>query len=333
MKTSKYNIGTKHGDSTLSEDLNWELIVVGGGPAGMTAAIYGARYGLKTLLLESKVLGGAQATSPGIENYPGYTFIVGLDLANKMKEQVKKCGAFIREITEVKVVQREDNNGDFLLETRRGVYRAPAIIFATGGGHRHLGVPGEDNLTGRGVSYCATCDGPLFRDKTVAVVGGGNTAVTEALYLAEVVAKVYLIHRRDELRAEKIVQDYVFNSSVEIIWDTIVKEIKGDDLVNELLLQNVKTGEERTLTVDGAFIALGSNPESSLARSIGVETNPRGEIIVNAKQATNVPGVFAAGDVVESMKQIAVAVGHGAIAADAAYSYIRKIQRGPIGYA
>jgi thioredoxin reductase (NADPH) len=317
----------------LTEDLNWELIVIGGGPAGMTAAIYGARYGLKTLLLESKVLGGAQATSPGIENYPGYTFIVGLDLANKMKEQVKKCGAFIREITEVKSIEREGEDGDFLLDTRRGVYRAPAIIFATGGGHKHLNVPGEDILTGRGVSYCATCDGPLFRDKTVAVVGGGNTAVTEALYLSEVVGKVYLIHRRDELRAEKIIQDYVFNSSVEILWDTIVMEIRGDDLVNELLLQNVKSGEERTLSVDGAFIALGSNPESSLAKSIGVETNDRGEILVNAKQATNVQGVFAAGDVVESMKQIAVAVGHGAIAADTAYTYIRKIQRGPIGYA
>jgi len=299
----------------------------------MTAAIYGARYGLKTLLLESKVLGGAQATSPGIENYPGYTFIVGLELANKMKEQVKKCGAFIREITEVKSVEREGEDGNFLLDTRRGVYRAKAIIFATGGGHKHLGVPGEELLTGRGVSYCATCDGPLFRDKTVAVVGGGNTAVTEALYLAEVVEKVYLIHRRDELRAEKIIQDYIFNSSVEIIWDTIVKEIKGGDLVNELVIKNVKTGEIQTLPVEGAFIALGSSPESSLAKSIGVETNKRGEILVNAKQATNIPGVFAAGDVVESMKQIAVAVGHGAISADSAYSYIRKIQRGPIGYA
>jgi thioredoxin reductase (NADPH) len=317
----------------LTEDLNWELVVIGGGPAGMTAAIYGARYGLKTLLLESKVLGGAQATSPGIENYPGYTFIVGLDLANKMKEQVKKCGAIIKEITEVKSIDREGENGDFLLETRRGTYRANAIIFATGGGHRHLNVPGEDTLTGRGVSYCATCDGPLFRDKTVAVVGGGNTAVTEALYLSEVVGKVYLVHRRDELRAEKIVQDYVFNSSVEILWDTIVTEISGDDLVNELHLKNVKTEEERNLSVDGVFIALGSNPESSLAKSIGVETNERGEILVNAKQATNIPGVFAAGDVVESMKQIAVAVGHGAISADSAYAYIRKIQRGPIGYA
>lgn len=333
MKVQKITIGPKNGDTDLTEDLDWELIVIGGGPAGMTAAIYGARYGLKTLLLESKVLGGAQATSPGIENYPGYTFIVGLELANKMKEQVKKCGAIIKEITEVKNIEKEGNDGDFLLNTRRGVYRAKAIIIATGGGHKHLGVPGEDLLTGRGVSYCATCDGPLFREKTVAVVGGGNTAVTEALYLSEVVQKVYLIHRRDELRAEKIIQDYVFNSSVEIIWDTIVKEIKGDDLVNELILENVKTGEIRSLPVEGAFIALGSSPESELAKSIGVETNKRGEIIVNAKQSTNIAGVFAAGDVVESMKQIAVAVGHGAIAADSAYSYIRKIQRGPIGYA
>jgi len=317
----------------LTEDLDWELIVIGGGPAGMTAAIYGARYGLKTLLIEGKVLGGAQATSPGIENYPGYTFIVGIELATKMKEQVKKCGAFIKEITDVRSIEREGEDGDFLLDTRRGVYRAKAIIIATGGGHKHLDVPGEEMLTGRGVSFCATCDGPLFRDKSVAVVGGGNTAVTEALYLAEVTKKVYLIHRRDELRAEKIVQDYVFKSEVEIIWDTVVKEIKGDDLVNALILENVKTGEQTTLEIEGAFIALGSKPESTLAKSIGVETNERGEILVCAKQSTNIPGVYAAGDVVESMKQIAVAVGHGAIAADSAYTFIRQLQRGPLGYA
>lgn len=299
----------------------------------MTAAIYGARYGLKTLLLESKVLGGAQATSPGIENYPGYTFIVGIDLANKMKEQVRKSGSTIREITEVKNIQREEEDGDFLLETRRGVYRAKAIIVATGGGHRRLEVPGEDEFTGRGVSFCATCDGPLFREKTVAVIGGGNTAVTEALYLAEVTGKVYLIHRRDQLRAEKALQDYLFNSDVEVIWDTVVKEMRGNDLINELLLENVKTGEQKTIKVEGTFVALGSDPESTLARSIDVKTNERREIIVDAKQATNVAGVFAAGDVVESMKQIAVAVGHGAIAADSAYSYVRRIQRGPLGYA
>ena len=317
----------------MTEDLDWELIVIGGGPAGMTAAIYGARYGLKTLLLESKVLGGAQATSPGIENYPGYTFIVGIELANKMKEQVKKSGSIIKEITDVRSIERDGEDGDFLLDTRRGAYRAKAIIMATGGGHKRLDVPGEEMLTGRGVSFCATCDGPLFRDKTVAVVGGGNTAVTEALYLSEVTKKVYLIHRRDELRAEKIIQDYVFNSDVEILWNTVVKEIKGDNLVNELVLEDVKTHELHSLQIEGVFIALGSKPESALAISIGVETNERGEILVNSKQATNVPGVFAAGDVVESMKQIAVAVGHGAIAADSAYSYIRRIQRGPIGYA
>jgi len=317
----------------LTEDLDWELVVIGGGPAGMTAAIYAARYGLKTLLLESKVLGGAQATSPGIENYPGYTFIVGIELANKMKEQVRKSGATIKEITDVRSIQREGDDGDFLLDTRRGVYRAKAIIIATGGGHKHLNVPGEDMLTGRGVSFCATCDGPLFRDKTVAVVGGGNTAVTEALYLAEITKKVYLIHRRDELRAEKVVQDYLFKSDIEVMWNSVVKEIKGNDLVNEIVLENVKTGEQTALEIDGAFIALGSDPESALAKSIGVETNERGEVIVNAKQATNIVGVFAAGDVVESMKQIAVAVGHGAIAADSAYSYIRRLQRGPIGYA
>ena len=317
----------------MTEDLDWELVVIGGGPAGMTAAIYAARYGLKTLLLESKVLGGAQATSPGIENYPGYTFIVGIELANKMKEQVRKSGATIKEITDVRSIQRESDNGDFLLDTRRGVYRAKSIIVATGGGHKHLNVPGEDMLTGRGVSFCATCDGPLFRDKTVAVVGGGNTAVTEALYLAEITKKVYLIHRRDELRAEKVVQDYLFKSDIEVLWNSVVKEIKGNDLVNEIILENVKTGEMTSLEIDGAFIALGSNPESALAKSIGVETNERGEILVNAKQATNVVGLFAAGDVVESMKQIAVAVGHGAIAADSAYSYIRQLQRGPIGYA
>ena len=169
----------------MSEDLDWELAIIGGGPAGMTAAIYGARYGLKTILLESRVLGGTQATSPGIENYPGFNFVTGLDLANRMKEQVRNSGATIKEITEVKSLSREGDDGDFVLETRRGDYRAKAVIIATGGGHKKVNVAGEEDFTGRGVSYCATCDGPLFRNKVLAVIGGGNTAVTEALYLQE----------------------------------------------------------------------------------------------------------------------------------------------------
>ncbi|MHA2003927.1 MAG: NAD(P)/FAD-dependent oxidoreductase [Candidatus Thorarchaeota archaeon] len=314
----------------MTEDLTWELVVIGGGPAGMTAAIYGSRYGLKTILIESKVLGGAQATSPGIENYPGYTFISGIELAEKMKEQVRKSGAAIKEITEVKSIEIADG-GTFHLDTRRGVYQAKAVVLATGGGHRKLNLPGEDLYTGRGVSYCATCDGPLFRNKTLAVVGGGNTAVTEALYLSELTDTLFLIHRRDRLRAEHIIQQMIFDTHVEILWDTVVKEFRGDEqLLREIELENVKTGEKKTLEVDGTFVALGSDPESKLAKPLGVDMNKRGEIYSDGEQRTNIPGLFAAGDVVQSLKQIVVAAGQGAIAADSAYKYIREVKRGPL---
>ena len=313
----------------MTEDLDWELAVIGGGPAGMTAAIYGARYGLKTLLLESKVLGGAQATSPGIENYPGFSFIMGIDLASRMKEQVKKSGAQIREITEVKSIRGPEKNGEFFLETRRGNYRARAVIVATGGGHKKLEVAGEDELTGKGISFCATCDGPLFRGKTVAVIGGGNTAVTEALYLHEVAEKVYLIHRRDSLRAEQAMQDQLFKTNTELVWNTLVKEFRGDQQLQEVVLQNVQTGRTSSLVVDGVFVALGSDPESTIVKAVGAATNKRGEIITDREQRTSIPGIFAAGDVVSSMKQIVVAAGQGAIAADSAYRYIRSEELGP----
>ncbi len=310
----------------MTDELDWELVVVGGGPAGMTAAIYAARYGLRTMLLESKVLGGAQATSPGIENYPGFTWVSGIDLADKMKEQVKKCGAQIKEITEVRSITI-DEVGIFHLDTRRGVYTAKAVVFATGGGHKKLGVPGEEYYTGRGVSYCATCDGPLFRNKKLVVVGGGNTAVTEALYLSELTDEVHLIHRRDQLRAEHILQEQILGSRVKIEWDTVVKEFKGNDFLTEVIVENAKTKEPGSIIADGAFVALGSDPESGLVTPLNVEMNERGEILVDADQRTNVPGLFAAGDVVQSMKQIVVAVGQGAIAADSAYRYIRSAGR------
>jgi len=313
----------------MTEDLDWELVVIGGGPAGMTAAIYGARYGLKTLLLESKVLGGAQATSPGIENYPGFSFIMGIDLASRMKEQVKKSGAQVRDITEVKSIRGPEKNGEFFLETRRGNYRARAVIVATGGGHKKLEVAGEDELTGKGISFCATCDGPLFRGKTVAVIGGGNTAVTEAIYLHEVAEKVYLIHRRDSLRAEQAMQDQLFKTNTELIWNTVVKEFRGDQQLKEVILQNVQTGRTSSLVVDGVFVALGSDPESTIVKAVGAATNKRGEIITDREQRTSIPGIFAAGDVVSSMKQIVVAAGQGAIAADSAYRYIRSEELGP----
>ena len=295
----------------------------------MTAALYAARYGLKTLLLESKVLGGAQATSPGIENYPGFSFIVGIDLAARMKEQVKKSGAQIKEITEVKSIRGPEKNHEFILETRRGNYRARAVIVATGGGYKKLNVPGEEELTGKGVSFCATCDGPLFRGRTVAVIGGGNTAVTEALYLHEVAEKVYLIHRRDSLRAEQAMQDQLFKTNTELIWNTIVKEFRGDQQLQEVLLENVQTGKAQSLMVNGVFVALGSDPESTIVKAVNAATNKRGEIITDKEQRTSIPGIFAAGDVVASMKQIAVAVGQGAIAADSAYRYVRSEKLGP----
>ncbi|MFX0044789.1 MAG: NAD(P)/FAD-dependent oxidoreductase [Candidatus Hermodarchaeota archaeon] len=329
MKRLEREIDPHRGKAKMTEDLNWELAVVGGGPAGMTAAIYAARYGLKTILLESRVLGGAQATSPGIENYPGYSYITGIELAEKMKQQVKKSGATIKEITEVRSVERDDN-GSFLLDTRRGVYNAQAIVWATGGGHKKLNVPGEDELTGRGVSYCATCDGPLFRNKKLAVVGGGNTAVTEALYLAELTDEICLIHRRDRLRAEHIIQQMLFDTHVEIHWDYVVKEFRGDQLLNEIVVENVKSGEQKVIEVEGAFVALGSDPESKLLKPLDVAMNPQGEVYTDGEQKTNVEGLFAAGDVVESLKQIVVAAGQGAIAADSAYKYIRDVKRGPI---
>ena len=318
------NNGKQETETVATEDLNWDLIIIGGGAAGMTAGIYSARYGLKTLIIEGKVLGGQQATSPGIENYPGFIFIMGMELATKMKDHVKHAGASIKEITEVKNITRPEDGGDFILDTRKGAFRAKAIIFATGGEHRHLDVPGETEFSGRGISYCATCDGPLFREKKVIVVGGGNTAAIEALYLSEITRKTYLVHRRDELRADKASSDMVFNADVEILWSHMVKEFKGDDLLREVVLEDVKTGETKTIEIDGAFIALGTIPESKLAKDIGVETNEKGEILVDAKMATNIPGFFAAGDVVETLKQISVAVGQGAIAADSSYTYIRK---------
>ncbi|MCF2136865.1 MAG: thioredoxin-disulfide reductase [Candidatus Thorarchaeota archaeon] len=310
----------------MSTDSEWDLIIVGAGPAGMTSAIYGARYGMKTLLLESKVAGGAQATSPGIENYPGFNFIPGMELAEKMKEQALKSGATIKEITEVSSISKDEATEEFTIVTKRGEYKAKAIVLAMGGEYRKLGVPGEKEYTGRGVSYCATCDGPLFRGKTVAVVGGGNTAVTEALYLSEIVGKTYLIHRRDELRAEKALQDQILASNVEILWDTVVKEIKGEQLVTHIVIENVKSGEQKELPTDGVFMALGIVPSSEVAKEFGVKVNGRGEIITDKKQATNIPGIYAAGDVTDTMKQVVVACGNGAIAADSAYEYVRDLK-------
>ncbi len=302
-------------------DKDWDLIIIGGGPAGMAAAIYGARYGLKTLILEKAVVGGNQAVSPLIENYPGFEEISGSELTDRMKNQVKRAGATIKEITEVTKLELDGDPKKVYVSGE--VFTAKAIIIATGTHHRKLNVPGEEKLQGRGVSQCATCDAPLFKGKTVVVVGGGNTALTDALYIKDVASKTYLVHRRDDFRAEKVLKERVLASDIEVLWNSEIKEILGDDRVTGVRVVNNKSGEEQIIKCDGVFVEIGEIPESKIAAEAGVKVNESGEIITNMEQETNIPGVYAAGDVSLGFKQISVAVGQGATAANSAYLHIQ----------
>ncbi len=301
----------------------WELIIIGAGPAGLTAGIYAGRRELKTLILEEKIPGGAAADSPLIENYPGFRSISGRELVNKMLEHCKSFGAEIHELEAVKELHLTQQ--EKMVKTAKNEYRAKAVIIATGSHHRELGVPGEKEFRGRGVSYCATCDGPFFKDKRVAVVGGGNTAAVSALFLADIASEVNLIHRRDRLRAEEAIFRELQRKGVKFYWNSVVKEIKGENLVKSIIIYNQKTGELRELEIDGVFINVGEEPNSQIAKAAGIEVDQRGYIIVDNRQRTNIPGVYAAGDVTNCpVKQIGTAVGQGIIAAEEAYGYIRR---------
>lgn len=301
----------------------WELIIIGAGPAGLTAGIYAGRRELKTLILEEKIPGGAAADSPLIENYPGFKSIGGRELMNRMLEHCKSFGAQIHELESVKELSL--NQQEKVVKTARGTYRAKAIIVATGSHHRELGVPGEKEFRGRGVSYCATCDGPFFKDKRVIVVGGGNTAAVSALFLADIASEVSLIHRRNQLRAEEAIFRELQRKGVKFFWNSIVKEIRGENLVKSTVIYNQKTGETREIEVDGVFINIGEEPNSQIAKAAGIKVDERGYIIVDSRQRTNIPGVYAAGDVTNCpVKQIGTAVGQGIIAAEEAYGYVRR---------
>ncbi len=292
-----------------------DIIIIGGGPGGLTAGLYAARMGLRTTIIESGICGGQMINAWVLENYPSYESIMGADLATKMKEQTLKAGAEIKELTAVEKLRLSEEL-KVAITADGEEYHAPAMVLAMGAHHARLGVPGEDRLDGRGVSFCATCDGPLFRGRTVLVVGGGNTAAMEALFLANIVERVYLVHRRDKLRAEHTYAERLKkHEKIEILWDTIMTEVLGEKVVAEVKLRNKRTGKEWTQPVHGVFIAVGVRPNSDIASSAGVKTDEKGHIIIDQKQRTNIPALYAVGDVrSDSPRQIVTACGDAVVA-------------------
>lgn len=293
--------------------MDYELAIIGAGPAGYTAAIYAVRSGINTVVFDKIGGGGLANVSPKIENYPGFESIPGVDLMDKMQQHAKKYTDihFIEEVRKI-----EKNKDTFTIETPQKSYTVKAVILSMGTEYRKLNVPGEKELQGMGVSYCATCDGYFFKDKTVAVVGGGNTAVIESIYLKQIGCKeVYLIHRRDQLRAEKAYEDEAREKQVKIIYNTHVESIHGDNKVEYLEVHDVKTSKKSKLPVDGIFISIGEEPQNALAKDLKVNLDKKGYIVVDKQQRTNIKGVYAAGDITGGLRQVITACAEGAIAA------------------
>ncbi|NLT93684.1 MAG: thioredoxin-disulfide reductase, partial [Actinobacteria bacterium] len=293
-----------------------DVVIVGAGPSGLTAAIYASRSRLRTVVLERNMAGGQIALTDLVENFPGFPEgISGFDLSQKMKEQAEKFGAEMREIEGVAGF-RAAPDGGYVVTTDREEVHARTVILAPGVEPRRSGIPGEAEFIGRGVSWCATCDGALYRGKTVAVIGGGDAAVEEGMFLTKFADRVYLVHRRDQLRAAPIAQERVFaNQKVELVWDSIPKRIDGTEMVEALEVENVKTGAPRTLPVNGVFVYIGQIPNTEWLRGT-VELDEHGYIVTDGLLRTGLPGVFACGDArANPLKQIAMAVGEGALAA------------------
>ena len=302
---------------------DYDIIIVGAGPAGLTAGIYAGRARLQTLLLEKLIHGGQVMTTDLVENYPGFPEgISGFELSDRMRKQAERFGLEFRSGEVLELTPGPDYH---LLRLEGEELRAGAVIIATGARYRSLGAPGEEAFTGKGVSYCATCDGALYRGETIAVVGGGDTALTDTLFLCRFAAKIHLIHRRNSFRGEKFLQEQVFaQEKVEIHWDTVVQEIQGSQTVDALQLENVKTGEVSRLPVAGVFIFVGSTPNTAWLKG-RIPVDEWGFIFTNAQMATSIPGIFAAGDVRSKLlRQIATAVGEGATAAFVAENYLAE---------
>ena len=297
----------------------YDLIILGGGPAAIGCAIYAARFALEILIV-GKVYGGLIATTDIVENYPAITSISGQGLMEMFREHMQSLSIpYVSD--EINRIEKEAEH--FVLYSFFQKFKANSICIATGSERRKLGIPGEEKFAGRGVSYCATCDGPFFKDKIVCVIGGSDSAAKEALFLAQNCSKVYIIYRGEEIRAEPINKERVYNNNkIEIIYKTNITEIKGDNIVHSIIFDN---GKE--FKVDGVFIEIGTIPNSNLAKNLGVKTNQKGEIIINRKSETNIPGIFAAGDVADApFKQAITGVAEGVIAAYSAFDYLKDIK-------
>lgn len=301
----------------------YDTIIIGAGPAGMTAALYAARSNLKVALLERGIPGGQMNNTADIENYPGYANISGPELAEKMFEPLENLG--VEHL--FGLVEKIEDRGDFkeiITEDER--FEAKTVIIASGANHRHLGVPGEEDYNSRGVSYCAVCDGAFFRDEDLLVVGGGDSAVEEAIFLTRFAKSVTIVHRRDELRAQKVLQDRAFaNEKIRFVWDSVVESIHGDERkVTGVTFKNVKTGEVSQAEFGGIFIYVGLDPVSEFAKDLGI-TDEAGWILTDHQMKTSVAGIYAVGDVRQKdLRQITTAVGDGAIASQEAYKYLTE---------
>ncbi len=299
----------------------YDVVIIGGGPAGITAGIYARRAMLDTLLVEKFGLGGQIALIDLVENYPGFSRVEGSTLVQRLEEHADEIELDVS-FTEVERI--EDRGKEKLIHTTDGsIIETRCAIIASGASPARLGIPGEKEYIGRGVSYCATCDGFFFRDRDVAIVGGGNTAIAEALFLAKMVRKIYLVHRRDALRADKILQERAFkNEKIEFVWNSVPEEIKGRETVETIVVRNVKSGELDEISVDGVFIFVGMKPETDF---IECQKDERGFIKTDRSLATSISGIFAAGDCRDTpLRQIATAIGDGALAASSAVKYLEK---------
>ena len=302
---------------------DYDIVIVGAGPAGLAAGLYAARARRRVVLLEREVTGGQIALTSVVENYPGIDSINGFDLAQAMQQQAENYGL---EMGYAEVTAIEQDGLYHLVKTTEGDYRAKAVIITGGADYNRLGVPGEERLTGKGVSYCATCDAAFFKDEEVAVVGGGDAAMDEGLFVTRYASKVYVIHRRDQLRASKILQERAFaNPKMDFVWNTVVTEVLGEEAVTGLRLKNVTSGEESTLPVAAIFIFIGLSPNTGYLKG-QLPTDEGGHIFVNEWMETTIPGIFAAGDIRHAaVRRVASAVGQGGIAVSLVHQYLKTV--------